>query len=130
MDILKIDATKETPLLNFDPYSGVFVFEGKSYPENTYKFYEPVKKWLVNYLEKTENKKIEINFDIIYMNSSTLKVFFEIFDIFEEFSTLKTDIRINWFYEQENEISLETGEDFKEDFPSLKINLIPKDIKE
>ena len=76
----------------------------------------------MNLLQKQKDKTI-VEFEISYFNSSSSKLFFDLFDIFEEFSALNCEIVINWYYDSENESALEAGEDFKDDFDTLNINL-------
>jgi hypothetical protein len=63
--------------------------------------------------------------EIIYFNSSSSKLFFDLFDLLEE-NMDKSKIAVNWIYDKENESALETGEEFIEDFEDLQINLQEK----
>ena len=90
------------------------------------KFYTPVNQWLKNYFKETKNQKTQINFNLVYLNSSSLKTFFDIFDIFDEAVLKGKELEINWFYYEDDDITQEVGEDFKEDFQTLQINLITK----
>ena len=124
MELLKIEETKYTPEIIMNPQNGEISIKGKSYPENTFEFYEPVMKWLGDYFEAAQEKTI-INFEIVYFNSSSSKLFFDLFDLIDENSS-KSDIEINWIYDEENDSALEAGEDFKEDFENLNFNLVKK----
>lgn len=125
MENLKIEASKYTPEIILDKDSGTISIIGKSYPENTFEFYEPVIQWIENYFKSTTNKKTILNLEIIYFNSSSSKLFFDLFDLVEEQKD-NFDIEINWIYDEENESALEAGEDFKEDFEELNFNLVSK----
>jgi len=124
MENLKIEATKYTPQIELDA-NGTLSIVGKSYPENTFEFYAPVMSWLEEYFENNAQEKTVINFEIIYFNSSSSKLFFDLFDLIEEQSE-DNDIQINWIYDADNESALEAGEDFIEDFKALTINLVEK----
>jgi len=123
MENLIIEETKYTPKIELNG-DGNFSIKGKSFPENTFEFYKPVMEWLKNYFENPADKTT-LDMEIIYFNSSSSKLFFDLFDLFEE-NKNKTDIEINWIYDEENESAEEAGEDFIEDFEDLKINLAPK----
>jgi hypothetical protein len=113
MDNLIVEPTKSTPQLNFDVKSGVLKISGQSYPENAAKFYEPVMSWIKEYFENSAEKTIlEIN--IIYLNTSSSKVFINIFDMFEDQHQNGNNIEIRWLYDPENEVSMEWGEEFRE----------------
>lgn len=125
MEKIAIEATKFTPQITLDP-SGKVEISGKSFPENTYEFYAPILKWLQAYFE-TENspKDLVVNMEIIYFNSSSSKLFFDFFDILDNKKD-SFNIQINWIYDEKNESALESGEDFKDDFEDLLINLVAK----
>lgn len=124
MENLNIEKTKYTPSINFNAQNGVLELVGKSYPEDTFEFYKPMVDWLEKYfLEKDE---ATLNIEMIYFNSSSSKLFFDLFDHFEELSNDGKDINVNWIYDKENESGLEAGEDFQEEFEKLNFNLVIK----
>lgn len=126
MKNLHIEATKYTPDINLDDEKGLLSFSGKSYPENTFDFYQPILEWINTYFAQDVQKKTVIEMDIIYFNSSSSKLFFDLFDLLEEAHEKGNEILVRWLYDAENENALEAGEDFKEDFESLDFYLIEK----
>ena len=127
MENLHIESTKYTPEINLDAEKGLIQIKGKSYPENTFEFYAPVIEWVKKYFENPKEETI-VEMEIIYFNSSSSKLFFDLFDILDE----KKDehkIIIKWIYDKENENAEEAGVDFIEDFEDLDIRLIMK-VKE
>jgi len=128
MSNLIIEETKYTPYISFNGNDGNFDIRGKSYPENTFEFYKPMMEWVENYFEQDHAHKISVNFEIIYFNSSSSKLFFDFFDLLEELYKAGKNIEINWIYDEENESALEAGEDFQDDFDDLKINLLKKQV--
>ncbi len=126
MENLHIEETKYTPEINLNAEKGLLSFSGKSYPENTFDFYQPVIEWINTYFAEKGQKKTLIDMDIIYFNSSSSKLFFDFFDILEEAHEDGKEVTVRWLYDAENENALEAGEDFKEDFESLSFDLIEK----
>ncbi|MEA3383135.1 MAG: DUF1987 domain-containing protein [Campylobacterota bacterium] len=124
MENLIIEETKYTPAINLDT-NGTISLVGKSYPENTFEFYEPMMAWLAEYFETSAADTTAINMEITYFNSSSSKLFFDFFDLIEE-NNDDNDIKINWIYDEENESAEEAGEDFIEDFEDLDIKLVTK----
>jgi hypothetical protein len=123
MDNLLIVETQYTPSIEMLT-AGVVTMKGRSYPENTFEFYKPVISWLKEYLEdRNEAKKLVLNFEIIYFNSSSSKLYFDLFDVLNEHIQHHT-VEVNWGYDEENESAQEAGEDFIDDFPDLTINLV------
>lgn len=123
MENLIINAGKYTPEINFDMKTQILNIKGNSYPENTLEFYEPVLNWLEWFLKINRYEKITLNLEIVYFNSSSSKVFFEIFDLIDEFKE-KQNVVINWHYEKGNDSICEIGEDYKLDFENLNFNLV------
>ena len=124
MEKIHIEATKYTPEINLDAEKGLIQIKGKSYPENTFEFYAPVIKWIQEYFKNSKEVTI-VELEIIYFNSSSSKLFFDLFDILDEMKD-QHKIIIKWLYDEENEYALEAGEDFMEDFEDLDIQLITK----
>ena len=122
MENLKIASTKYTPEIDFNDDANTISIVGKSTPENTFEFFEPIKNWLKEYFE--EAKTCVITFNVPYFNSSSSRAMYDIFDILSNASDEDSQITINWEYNENNENGEETGEEFKEDFEDLNINLV------
>ena len=120
MQTLKITSTKYTPEVEFNIESHQLKISGKSTPENTFEFFEPIKNWLNEYFE--ESRECTFIFNIPYFNSSSSRTLYDIFDILE--SAQSSSIKIQWCYHEENENAQESGEEFQEDFESLNIELV------
>jgi len=126
MKTLTIEASKYTPEIELNAENNILSIKGKSYPENTFDFYAPVMAWLQEYFAQKDLPKATLNMDIIYFNSSSSKLFFDLFDLLEEAQEKGKEICVNWYYDEENESAEEAGEDFKEDFEGMDFNIIKK----
>ncbi len=124
MDDLRIEATKSTPGILFDAQRGVLGIKGKSYPENAAKFYGPVLEWVDAWLDATQDSNVQVNVEIIYLNSSSSKAFLNLFGILDRRAQTGRYVEINWYYHEENETALECGEEFIEDLEAVKFNLV------
>jgi len=125
MDNLEFAETKYTPKITLDAEKGLIEMIGKSYPENTFEFYQPVIDWMEEYFESNAKELTTVNMEIIYFNSSSSKLFFDFFDLLENVHN-DHKLDINWIYDEENESAEEAGEDFIDDFENLNIKLITK----
>lgn len=67
---LFIEETKNTPEISMDPGKGVFVLKGKSIPENATQLYDPVVKWLKEYINKPADET-NLHFNLIYFNTAS-----------------------------------------------------------
>ena len=126
MENLNIPATKSSPEIDFNIQTNILSITGESYPENTTQFYEAVFTWLEKFLDELETQEVAVNIELIYFNSSSSKVLMDLFDNLEEASEEDKNIVVNWIYDEDNEASLEYGEEFAEDMESLTFNLVEK----
>jgi hypothetical protein len=113
MKPLKILATDSSPAVNFDPQKEKFQIVGNSLPENSRGFYQPVIDWLDKYAEEP-NAETEIEFKMILLNTSSTKLFIDIFrkiNKIVEFSD--SDVSVVWYYVFGDDDIHDVGVDFK-----------------
>lgn len=124
MDNIFLEQRDNSPKVIMDKDRAFIEFEGKSYPENTFAFYRPITEWLKWYFKyhNDDTKITTINFKLLYFNSATTQIIFEILDIVEEAKS--KNIKINWFYNKENQNGYEDYEDYSEEFPQLNIEAV------
>lgn len=127
MENLRIAATKSTPEIQFNPTTGLLCISGQSYPENAYKFYEPLLNWLEEYLSTVvENTTVLIDLHLPYINTSSTKCFMMLLDKLDQAYIAGKKIEIQWRYNVDNDSELECAEEFKEDL-SIPFQIIPKE---
>ena len=122
MENLIIEATKYSPKVEFNQDTNILKITGKSTPENTFEFFEPITNWLKEYF--SESKECTVILNIPYFNSSSSRVIYDIFDIFSDAHDEGSTLTINWEHNENNENAQETGEEFQEDFEDLNISLV------
>ena len=127
MDNLFIKAAKSTPEILLDCHQNLLEFKGKSYPENTYEFYAPVTDWIKEYLNNLEDQEVIVNMYIMYFNSSSSKIFLNIFDYLNDAAEDGKNITVNWYYNNNN--AKKNGEEFKEDLEFLVFNLLEEELQ-
>ncbi|MCX7985817.1 MAG: DUF1987 domain-containing protein [Bacteroidales bacterium] len=88
------------PLVNFNYYSGVCEIVGESYMEETFKFYEPVIRWLKDYIQ--EKKPIEFNLKLTYFNTASSRFILEILDLLKSYQDNGGQVKVNWYYKRED----------------------------
>jgi hypothetical protein len=122
MDKLRLEATRMTPYIYFDPDAGILEIRGKSSPENTIEFYFQLFEKLEEYVVfGMSNLKANIYFE--YFNTSSSKCLFDLFRKLSLIDQTGRNVVINWHYEAWDEDMLESGEDYK-DLLNLEFNLI------
>jgi hypothetical protein len=126
MTNLVIEKTVSTPAINFNCDIRKLIISGESFPENAAKFYEPVMNWIKEYLEQVGDEETKVEFEIIYFNSSTSKIFMTIFSLLDEEVEKGKNITVDWIASEDNDIAIECGEEFKEDLEFVSFNIITK----
>lgn len=109
MKNLDIKATYSTPKMTFNLSNGNMEIYGRSIPDNCYTFFLPLMESVDEY-SKNPQKDTYIIMELEYFNTGTSKVFY---DFLVKLSTLKSNVTIEWRYEEDDEDILETGQDFE-----------------
>ena len=113
MEDLLIEKARNTPEVRFIAENKTLVLSGKSNSEDPIEFYSPVFGLLENMLaSKVDEFTLEIK--IYYMNTSSSKCVFRIVKLAKEIQNIGANVVVNWHYEEDDEDSLELGEDFAE----------------
>ncbi len=101
MKPLHIEATQDTPKIEFNPLTGIFNITERSLPENAIEFYEPVLEWLKEYSEAPHNKT-EVNFKLEYFNTASSKQIIKIILLLEKLA-INNSVTIRWHYRKIDE---------------------------
>lgn len=113
MTPFKLEATKATPSIELDPHTGQCAIRGMSIPENAAEFYGPVLQWMETYLS-TLPAKVDMQFDLSYFNSSSLKALYQLLARLQQARKLGTDLHISWVVEEDDEFMREAAEYFQD----------------
>jgi len=124
LETLIIEQTKSTPQVDFNAENRLLMLKGESYPENSFKFYEPILSWLDDFFtEIADDGEIKLEMSLPYINTSSSKCVLMMLEKLEEAKDNGRNVVVNWYYEEDNESEMECAEDFKE-FVELEFNLI------
>jgi hypothetical protein len=124
MSRLLILATDESPQILFDPGRGMLDISGKSLPEDINEFYDPLEQAVLKYA-KSPQPVTTINFDLMYLNSSSTKRVLSIITHFEEIHKKGFKVLFNWYYNEFDEDMRDEGEEFGR-LTDLPVNIIVK----
>jgi hypothetical protein len=113
MEDIHIEPTKNSPLIEFNA-SGKLIIAGSAYPENAKEFFDPLIEWIMNL------EVVDVDFDLIieYINTSAAKKLLELLQKLERNSHI-TNRKVNWFYQNWDADSLETGKILSESLPGI-----------
>src|SRR5690606_343653 len=112
MDNLHLVASPKTPQVNFDSKTGTLELRGRSIPENSIEFYQPLNEWIDNYgVNPCANTVIDVKLE--YFNTSSSKCILDLFKKLERLNGSKTEVSVNWYFEVDDEDMEEAGEDYQ-----------------
>jgi len=107
MNNLIIPETNYTPRVEFKS-NGELTISGKSLPEDTSLFYEPMVNWVNNCI----NPNIFLTVRLDYMNSSSAHQVTKILMTLKDNPSVK-ECSIEWYYESDDEDSLDFGKELE-----------------
>lgn len=122
MNRIFIRSTFKTPHVNFDSEKGLIEMKGKSIPEHAKMFYSNLIEWIIEYSQNPQTTTT-VNLQLEYVNTDTKKYLLEIVELFGEMHKNGKEINVNWYYEEEDEGMMETGEEYEE-MADMPFNLI------
>ena len=109
MEILNLEGTEDTPKIILDKKNGIFEISGRSLPEDSAEFFDPVLQWVKEY-RNDPNNVTDIVFKLDYFNTASSKFIQDILAQFENVSGVK----VSWFYFEDDESMEEAGNEFSE----------------
>lgn len=117
MESLRIAKGDTTPELIFDVDEMLFSMEGECRPENVLTYFEPIMKWLDQFIDNVKSgatgNSLAFHFKLEYYNSSSAKFIFQIFKRFKIIEANGVDITMYWFYDVLDEDLLECGQEYE-----------------
>jgi len=122
---LEREQTDLTPYVLIDEERGYMKLQGESYHESIFEFFAEIKEWLNQYLN-TDFSSFTLDFELIYFNSSTVKIILGILRDMDK-STGVDKITVNWITTRDNKIIIECGERFQSVLKTLKLNFMIND---
>ena len=111
MDELILQKEPRTPSVRFNK-DGELRIEGRSTPENTVEFYEPLIIWLKEF-KKTKPTSLNLHISLEFFNTSSGKLLINMFKIIEKFKTESFEPSIFWYYDENDEDMFQAGQDFQ-----------------
>lgn len=113
MEALNIVESNLTPKISLNAESGQLEFAGKSIPENSLEFYQPVYDWLDAYIESPLEKTV-VTVKLDYFNTSSSKCILDILKRIDKLDDKGFDVLIKWYYDEDDEDMMEAGEDYSD----------------
>jgi len=117
-----------TPYVKLDKENCTLTIKGKSYPEHPTIFYTPILNELKDCISSLGDVGITVNLALEIMNSVSTKY---IYNIISNISKTSNKIKINWYYEEDDQDMEEEGQQLTTTFKNVKVKLITtEDIRD
>ena len=122
MQDLQLSATERTPEIKFSTSDKTLIISGESYPEDVSSFYGELIQ-ISESLSSSGLDSLDVTVSLIYMNSSSVKAFYRIFEGLDKAKKDGKSITLTWECQDDDDIIEELGEDFIDRFPDLNIEM-------
>jgi len=122
MQDLQLSATERTPEIKFSTSEKTLFISGESYPEDVSSFYGELIQ-ICDSLSSSDLDSLNVTVSLIYMNSSSVKAFYRIFESLDKAKKDGKSITLTWECQDDDDIIEELGEDFIDRFPDLNIEI-------
>lgn len=109
MEILNLEGTEDTPKILLDKDNGIFEISGRSLPEDSAEFYQPVLEWIDAYAGEPK-EKTDFTFKLEYFNTASSKLILDVLSALEDIE----GTTIQWYFHEDDEDMEEAGEEFSE----------------
>ncbi len=109
MEIINLEGAEDTPKIILDRTNKIFEISGRSLPEDSAEFYQPVLDWLDEY-KKDPLPETIFDFKLEYFNTASSKLILDILTSLEDIPGAK----IHWYFYEDDEDMEEAGEEFSE----------------
>lgn len=125
MDNFSLRATAKTPEIILNSITGEMRICGRSIPENSDEFWNPILQWFYAYASKPRPvTRLVINLEYFNITSSK-RVLFLLYKM-NEMSDSGHTVSVDWIYNEEDEDMLEAGKDFSS-LVNIPFNLVKEE---
>ncbi len=123
MESISIQETEATPRIEFSPLEGILTIKGRSHPENSKVFYNPLIAWCEEYVNNAPQSTI-LNVQLEHFNTMTSKSLLDVFRSLKPLYDEGKEFLVKWYYEADDEELLDAGQTYQE-ITDLKFEMIP-----
>ncbi|MDW8220475.1 MAG: DUF1987 domain-containing protein [Bacteroidota bacterium] len=121
---MSIPSSSTTPAITARVQEGFVEIAGESYPENSVEFYQPLVRWLQEFMT-TQKRHLTLHLRIPYFNTSSSKCLLDMLDMLQSYHYISGGaVEVTWWYDEHDEDMLESGKDLSENL-DLKFVLMP-----
>lgn len=119
----QVTETRTTPFVKID--QGEIIIKGRSIPEDSFEFYEPVLVACENYI-KNPAKHTVVSIHLEYVNSGSKKFLTNILTILEKSYLDGNGYEVTWAYDSDDEAMMDLGNDLR-GICKIPLNIVVSD---
>ena len=112
MENITLEGSAKTPTITFLANEGKLELKGRSIPENSVEFYKPLNEWIDAYGVAPQSETV-VDIKLEYFNTSSSKCILDLFKKLEGINGKGTDVKVNWYFEEDDEDMEEAGQDYQ-----------------
>jgi len=109
---LQLDASEDTPLVDFDAETGVLKIVGRALPEDAHSFFSPLQLWVERYVD-TPAIQTTVDLQIDYFNSAATRYIFNILMELEDLASSGKYVKVIWNFNKNDEMIAAKGEELE-----------------
>ncbi len=114
MKRLIIEATEDTPSIDFNPENFDLKISGRSLPEDVITFFQPVMDWL-DELEQSSDNECVLNVNLEYFNTASSKLILDILMKLEDIHLdTSNNVKVIWSHDARDIDMEEAAEEYSE----------------
>ncbi len=110
MEKLFLEATVQTPQIDFDSKTGLMQIKGRAIPDDPDEFWLPILNWFESYL-LTPCDKTVFQIDLDYFNISSSKRILVLLYKLNELTENGKRVSVEWYHRKSDEDMFEVGQD-------------------
>jgi hypothetical protein len=118
-----LKAERTTPQVSIDDELNEMRFSGRCSPEMVVNFFKPIEDAIDRYFEQGKDS-LKAYFSLEYINTSSTKGLINLMRRLDKRVAKGKNIDIYWYYEEEDEDMMETGEDFSDLLMNIDIQIL------
>lgn len=111
---IEILGNQDTPGVIFDLENKLFQISGRAFPADADRFFQPLIKWLDEYRKSGPGGTTVFDVKMEYFNTASAKMLLDIFFKFEDIHEEGNEVKVRWYFLEEDEDMFEAGEEFDE----------------
>jgi hypothetical protein len=123
MEPISINETEATPSIEFTPGDGMLRIKGRSHPENSKVFYNPLIEWCDEYVTQPADKTT-LAIQLEHFNTMTSKSLLDVMRSLKALTLQGKEFVVHWYYEADDEELLDAGQTYQE-ITDLPFEMIP-----